>query len=220
MKIYPAILSDSVDEVASQLKAAQSLDGVEAVQIDVIDGRFADNMTVTPLDLLGLDFGQLEIDFHLMVEEPMDYLNEILDCKKLLPTGAVIGHLERMTDQAEFVEAALDNKIKVGLSLDLPTPVEEIETQVLPNLDYIQLMAIEAGFQGRKFQPLVLEKIRELSSLRQAQSLKFELIIDGGVKQDNLKQLKDLMVDGVAIGSWLWNNDNLQSVVDLVVNDK
>ncbi len=220
MKIYPAILSDSVDEVASQIVIAHSLEGVESVQIDVIDGRFADNMTVTPLDLSGLDFGQLELDFHLMVEEPMDYLNEILDCKTLLPTGAVIAHLERMTDQTEFVEAALDNKIKVGLSLDLPTPIEEIEDQVLPNLDFIQLMAIDAGFQGQPFQSSVLAKIQELIELRQSQSLKFELIVDGGVKQDNLQQLKESKVDGVAIGSWLWNNDNPQSVVDLVVNSE
>lgn len=219
MKIYPAILSDAVAVVSSQLEISSNLENVETVQIDVIDGRFADNMTVTPLDLINLDFKNLQIDFHLMVEEPMDYLNEILDCQDSLPVRAVIAHIERMTDQLEFVKAALDNKIKAGLSLDLVTPVEEIEPNVLSELDFIQLMGIEAGFQGQKLQPLVFDKIKQLVQIKQAQSAGFELIVDGGVKQDNLQQLKDLQVEGVAIGSWLWNNDDPQSLVDLVINN-
>ncbi|KUK79424.1 MAG: Ribulose-phosphate 3-epimerase [Microgenomates bacterium 39_7] len=218
MNIYPAILSESIDEVVLQLQTVQSLKGVEVVQMDILDGRFADNLTVTPMDLVGLSFEDLQLDFHLMVEEPTDFVHEILDYQKDLPVRGVIAHIERMSDQQEYIDLVIANKMKVGLSLDLFTSLEEIEKDVLDKLDIIQLMGIEAGFQGQAFQKSVFEKIEQLVAIKRSSSLDFELVIDGGVKEDVLNNFSNSGVNSVAIGSWLWKNENPQSVVDKILS--
>jgi len=47
--IIPTILTDNIDEVKEKfgLLAGQ----VDRVQIDIIDGKFADNLTIAPVDL-------------------------------------------------------------------------------------------------------------------------------------------------------------------------
>ncbi len=217
MNLYPTILTDSVEVFVRQASLAQSLEGVEIIQVDIIDGRFADNMTISPADIAGFDFGELQLDFHLMVEEPLDYLNEIIEYKEQLPTRAVIAQVERMSSQLEFINQAKDVKIKAGFSLDLFTPFSAIEKDILSKLDVIQLMSIEAGFQGQKFDQKIFQKIKEINQIKKELELNFELVIDGGIKEAQLKQLKNLQVDAVAVGSWLWKNDKPQSVAESVI---
>ncbi|HKY73932.1 MAG TPA: hypothetical protein VJ246_01315, partial [Patescibacteria group bacterium] len=57
--IYPSILTDSPSLVQKQLNLVLGL--VQGVQIDIIDGEFADNTTVTPVDLQTLTFGSLSV---------------------------------------------------------------------------------------------------------------------------------------------------------------
>lgn len=216
MKLYPAILTGSIEVVEQQLQQAKSLIGVEVVQIDVIDGVFADNLTVTPIDLINLDFGELKLDFHLMVEEPLDYLNEIVQYQKFLPIRAVLGQIERMSSQDEFIELTKKSGFLAGLSIDLFTPISEIKESLISKLDVVQLMSIEAGFQGQKFDDRVIKKIIELNKIRNTKNNKLEIILDGGIKEAHLEQLKKLKVDGVAVGSWLWKNDKPEFVAQMV----
>jgi ribulose-phosphate 3-epimerase len=204
MKFYPALLSDSVDEIQKQLSIAQSLESVEVVQIDVIDGQYADNMTVTPLDLVDLDFHNLKIDFHLMVEEPINYVSEIIQCEEQLPVRAVIAQIERLSHQAEVLSELKKNKIQAGLSLDLFTPIESIDLSSASDIDLIQLMGVEAGFQGQSLHQSVFKKIADLMQWLKTYDLSAEVVVDGGVKLDNILLFKQAGVDAVAVGSLLW----------------
>jgi ribulose-phosphate 3-epimerase len=204
MKFYPALLSDSVDEIQKQLTIAQSLDSVEVVQIDVIDGQYADNMTVTPLDLVDLDFQYLKIDFHLMVEEPINYVTEIIQCSKQLPVRAVIAQIERLSHQAQLLSELKKNKIQAGLSLDLFTPIESIDLSSASDIDLIQLMGVEAGFQGQSLHQSVFKKITDLVQWLKIYDLSAEIVVDGGVKLDNILLFKQAGIDAVAVGSLLW----------------
>ncbi len=217
MKFYPAILSDSVELIQRQLYLAQDIEQVEVVQIDILDGQFADNMTVTPIDLINLDFGELEADFHLMVEEPLDYIQEILGCEEQLPVRAVVAQIERMTSQKEVLQQLKKNKIQAGLSLDLFTPVEEIDWTNAQDLDVIQLMGIEAGFQGQKFDERVMNKLKLLRKKLKKQQLLVEIIVDGGVKFEQIKSLTKASVDAVAIGSLLWESDHPREIADRII---
>lgn len=201
MKLYPSLLTSSLAEFEKQLAVARANDELEVVQIDVIDGYFADNLTLTPLDLTQQDFGELKIDFHLMTEEPLDFVNELIAVKKYLPVRAVIAQLERMSSQAEYLKQVKSHDWLAGLSLDLFTPLDSIDLKAWPELDIVQLMTIEAGFQGQKFQDRALDKIEPL---RQRARQILEIILDGGVKKKEVKLAQELGVDGVAVGSGLW----------------
>jgi len=212
MKFHPAILSDSLEEIAHQLTIAQSLEDVGVVQIDILDGLFADNLTISPSDLTQLDFGNLKIDFHFMVDEPMDYVHEMADYLDLLPVRAVLAQVEKLSFQQEFIKELNKYRIKPGLSLDLFTPLDAIDQEVYDQLSYIQLMAIEAGFQGQQLNKYIYQKIDSLKKLINEHRLNLQVIVDGGVNLDNIHKLKKAGVDVVAIGSMLWSAEDPQVI--------
>lgn len=204
MKIFPAILSDSVETIQAQVNLAKECPGVEKVQIDIVDGFFADNITVSPLNLLEVDFGDLEIDLHLMIDEPMDILQEIESLEENLPIRTIIAQIERMTHQQDFIDDVRKMEYKVGFSLDGFTPVDALDEGILEQLDVIQFMGIEAGYQGQTFLPYTQEKLKNFFSTERRLT-KAEVFVDGGVTPEIAKNLAQQGVDGVAVGSSLWS---------------
>lgn len=205
MKIYPSVLSNSIEEIQKQVDIAKKCPSVEVLQMDVIDGFFADNLTATPQSLLEVDFGNLEIDLHLMVEEPMDMINEIEAVMEHLPIRCVIAQIEKMTYQKDFVEDIKKMGLKAGLSLDLYTPLDSLEDGVLEIVDVLQFMGIEAGFQGQALKPVVFDKVKEFFAQN---TLQTEIVFDGGVTEDHMEKLIDLGVKSFAVGSTLWKADD------------
>ena len=94
---------------------------------------------------------------------------------------------------------------QAGLSLDLYTPVEAIDKKSWDKLDIVQLMTIEAGFQGQEFKSQALDKIAQI---RQLANKNIQIIVDGGVKKKSMSLLVKKGVDGVVVGSGLWKTSN------------
>ncbi len=208
MKFYPAILSDSLQEIQQQLNLAHTLPQVSVVQLDIIDGLFADNLTLMPTDLVQLEFKNLKTDFHLMADEPMNFVYEITDCQNHLPTRAILAQVEHASSQLELINEVQDQKMQIGLSLDIFTPLSAIKDETWPQLDSVQLMAIEAGFQGQELNDRIYDKVKQLQQFTSSQRLDLEIIVDGGANLENLPLLKQAGADAAAIGSLLWTADN------------
>ncbi len=205
MNLYPSLLTSSIDEYQKQLDFIIDSGVIKVIQVDIVDGHFANNLTITPLDLIGIDHGNLKIDFHFMTEEPIDYVRELVEIKDELPIHAVISQVERMGSQSEYIQELKAQGWKTGLSLDLYTPVSAIDKNTWQDLDITQLMTIESGFQGQKFKQNALEKIVEIK--KQAKK-DIEIIADGGVKLEQLEILAKHQVSGVAVGSGIWQTDD------------
>ena len=202
--VVPAILSGDVSEVQRMLNMAKSFPNCQLLQVDVIDGWFADNVTVTPTDFRELDFGQLQIDVHLMTEEPLDFVFEALEFKDQLPILSMTAQIEHMSSQVAFVDQVKSVGWQVGLCLDLFTPAEAIESDAWSKLDFIQIMGIEAGFQGQEFSSQTFDTIREVRKILIKQELETEVVVDGGVKLSNLAKIFEAGVDRVMVGSAIW----------------
>ena len=203
MTIYPAILTSNLRKAQAQLNLARTF-SVSGVQLDIIDGYYADNFTLTPIDYATLDFAQLQADFHLMTEEPMDYVYEIFDQQKKLPVRAIIGQVEKMSRQKDFLTEIKKHSFLAGLSIDLFTPLSEVDDHNFAFLDVLQIMAVEAGFQGQSFHQQVIPIIKEAVALRNKNEYNFAIIVDGGVNSSNLVELKAAGVDAAVVGSAIW----------------
>jgi len=208
MNIYPAILTDELGVAQKQLVLCEESGLVQTVQIDIIDGYFADNITITPSSVFDLHLGELELDFHLMTQEPIDYVYELADYKDELPVRAVIAQVEQMSNQELFVEEVRRNNWDAGLSLNIHTPLSAIETQIWDKIQIVQLMSINAGSQGQKFNELIFEKITQLREIMTLKDLRLEIIVDGGVDTTVLSRLQEYGVSGVGVGSYLWNAED------------
>lgn len=201
MNLYPSILTPSTEEYQQQLSFVMDSQVVKVIQVDIVDGIFTDNLTLTPLDLINIDHGDLEIDFHLMTEEPMDYVQELISIKDHLPIRSVIAQIERMSSPQSYLEEVKVQGWKAGFSLDLYTPVSAIDIDCWEDLDIVQLMTIESGFQGQEFNHRAFEKLTEIYQHTQSE---IEIIIDGGVKADLLPFLNEKQVGGATVGSGFW----------------
>lgn len=212
--IYPAILSDSLETVTQQLAIVRELDSIQTVQIDVIDGYFTDNVTVFPEDLTEVDFQPFELDFHFMVNEPVDFILQTAALPTRLPVRAMIAQVERMSSQAEYISEVKRQDWKTGLSIDLHTPLEAIEKESWAELDVVQIMGIEAGEQGQSFVPLVLDKIRATREYLTTHNLDVELLVDGGIKLTNAQAIIEAGATGLTVGSLFWQAQNPQQIAE------
>jgi len=202
VQIVPAILPRTIEEWQEKTRKIQSL--VSRAQVDIIDNKFADNKTIDLSDIKPLP--RLKLDVQLMVEEPIHWLEK---CKKI-GASLVIGQIEMMQGQLEFVEKAKMGKIKVGLGLDLDTEVEKLNKEALSRADHVLLMSVKAGFSGQEFDSRVLDKIKRLRSMV---GENLEISIDGGINEYNIKQIVEAGADVLCIGNALWSAPDLKSKI-------
>lgn len=178
MQIIPAILTNDPEEFENLL--ARISHKFDRVQIDFIDGEYATNKTVLPSQV----HSDLKMDAHLMIVEKN--LQEYLKDRNKF--DRVIVQMESISNPEDFD----------CLALDIHSPIEAIKSY-LPKLKLVNLMSIEPGTGGQKLNSKILEKISNLSNLRNLGD--FRIAVDGGIEQEYLAKLESLGVDEVVVGA-------------------
>lgn len=217
MNIYPSLLTSNITTFQEQLENVKKISEISVVQVDVLDGFFADNITVSPVDVAACDFGDLKIDFHLMVDDSYDFLYEIDSNADFLPVRSVVTQVERLHQPVYFLKEVKDRGWLAGLSLNRGTPLEALEDEWWEYLDIVQVMAVDAGFQGQVFHPEVLDLVASLKKKLVALELDIEIIVDGGVSLDTIVDVSKSGADAVAVGSALWKaHDVSEAAISLM----
>ena len=200
IEIIPAILTDNIEELREKIGSVEGK--AERVQIDIIDGEFADNKTIDPSQLEGITT-KLNLDYHLMVIEPIKWID------KCVKAGAdrIIGHIEEMTSQEDFVSAVEDAGVSAGLAVDLDTPISDLDKKALKRVDVVLIMSVRAGFGGQEFDNNAIDKIYNLNKMRNEESFPFAICDDGGVTAENVDDSEESGVDEVAVGQRIFKGD-------------
>lgn len=205
VEIIPAILTSDIREVEEKLKRAEGV--VKRVQIDIIDGVFANNKTIDPSSLENLEI-DCDLDFHLMTKEPIDWV------ERAVRGGAdrIIGQIEMMENQVDFVGKVQEAGLYVGLAINIATPVTELDPVVLTNLDVVLVMSVKAGFGGQKFESSTLDKIKDLDEIRARDDTPFRICVDGGETTEVIDETHFAGADEVAIGRRIFEGDLVQNL--------
>ncbi len=212
MLIIPGILSDSKSEVQHQVDIIHTQTTFKKIQIDIVDPEFADNITLTPIDFLDVNLNNLEIEFHLMTNDP---INDVVECSQVPGVKSIVAQIEHMPSQKDFYEHVSSYGFKTGLSLDLYTPVEEIDPQIMQHLSVVQVMGNKAGAQGKRFAgEVVLSKIKELTKIAQLQQTPFEISVDIGMNAETILLCSKAGASVFVVGSFLWEAPNLEAAVE------
>lgn len=199
-KLIPGILTNDSEQLSELLKKAAKVG--DRVQIDIIDGQYVDNKTIDP-SLLTTSDTSLKIDFHLMVEEPVNWLTK---CSNALG-DRVFGQIEIMEDQADFIKKAQEWGMAAGLAVDLDTEIEAIDIEAFPMIDSILLMGVPAGYGGQKFDTSTYDKIKRLKGVQLTEKLSFNIAVDGGVTPNIAKELVDMGIDEIVVGQRIFEGD-------------
>jgi len=201
-KIIPAILTDSPADLKNKLTQLNGL--TNWVHIDIMDGKFVNNVTITLKDLARMQTN-FQIEAHLMVFKPEKYFP---DCKKA-NIKRTIFHFEA-TDNTERVFQEMKRfHFQQGLALSPETPIEKINTY-LGYIDLVLLMGVHPGFSGQKFVSKVLKKITELKQ----EALRIKIGVDGGIKLSNIQKIAQAGADHCIVNSALFDNKNIKEAFD------
>lgn len=213
IEVIPTILTNDPQELKRLVSQAEEI--VERVQIDIVDGQFASNKTVDPSIFETVETN-LNLDFHLITKEPTDWVEKATRAM----ADRIIGQIEMMESQLEFVEKVIATNASVGLAVDIKTPISDLDPAVLASLDVVLVMSVPAGFGGQKFDKRALEKIKELNEAREKDNMTFKICVDGGITKEVIGSLVKAGTDEVAIGRWLFNGDlrkNIDKIKERII---
>ncbi len=79
---------------------------------------------------------------------------------------------------------------------------------VIDDIDLILLMSVNPGFGGQGFIPATLDKLREVRKLVDASGRDIRIEVDGGIKDDNIAEIKAAGADMFVSGSGIFGKAN------------
>ena len=84
----------------------------------------------------------------------------------------------------------------------------------MDKLDMVLLMSVNPGFGGQSFIPSALDKLREVRKRIDDSGYDIRLEIDGGVKVDNIRAIKEAGADTFVAGSAIFGKPDYKTIID------
>jgi ribulose-phosphate 3-epimerase len=195
--ICPTITAFGMHDYRAQMEVLESF--AERIHIDLMDGIFAPH--VSP----GLEQvwwpPQITADLHLMFQKPAEHIEQII---KLHPNLVII-HLEAEVDHVKFAADLQAAGIRVGLALLQSTRLDQA-VELIPHFDDVMVYSGHLGEHGGVADLSLLDKVRQLK----LQHPLIEISWDGGINDQNAKQLVEAGVSVLNVGGFIASADSPQ----------
>ncbi len=201
MIIAPSILSADFGNLEKSINFVKE---TKWLHVDVMDGHFVPNITIGPVVVKGLrKYTSQVLDTHLMISEPAKYLKEFIKAG----SDRITFHIETTSSPKKVIKLIRDNGAKVGISIKPKTSVDTIKDYI-SLIDQVLVMSVEPGFGGQKFMPNSLEKIKEISLLREKYNQDLLIVVDGGINRETALLCKEAGANVLVAGSYIFGSDD------------
>lgn len=205
MVVIPVINCLDSECVKDKLKTIQKL-GSPWVHIDIADGKFAPVMTWNkPAELVS----NLNVEVHLMVQDPEVAIRDWLK----MGAKRIIVHVETIRDFNFLKNECTTSGTQLMLALKPDTSIESLSSY-LTQIDFIQILAVNPGWAGQKFQTSVLGKIKFLKKSKP--QIKIE--IDGGINPETARLVKMVGADIIVSANYIFSHQNPEAAIRELAN--
>lgn len=194
--LSPSVLACDFANMGEQLRAITEA-GAEYVHLDVMDGLFVPSISFgMPLIKSIRPVTNIVFDVHLMINEPIRYIDEFKACG----ADIITVHYEACSDVAETLKKIRQAGLKAGLSIKPKTDTGVLR-EYLGLCDMILLMSVEPGFGGQKFIEGSDKRAAAIRKMIDESPYDIDLEIDGGINLENVKTVLDAGVNVIVAGS-------------------
>lgn len=207
IKIAPSLLAiKDITQIESEIKKLEATEA-NMLHIDVMDGIFVENKTVFLDSKITAQIKKatlLQIDVHLMVEEPEKYINDFLNAG----ANMISIHCESRGNHNETIKKVQEKNKKAGIAINPTTEMEK----VLPfceSADFILVMTVIPGKGGQQYIEAVNEKIKTLRRLFPMKDIE----VDGGIKAENISMPINAGANIIVSGTGIFNTTNYTETI-------
>lgn len=208
-----AVSTDPIDNFQNIVDYAKEMQGVaEFLHCDIMNDNFVQKNTFDFNVVKSINSSSaIMLDCHLMVNEPAN------DVEKYISAGAniITLHYEAFKDKnqlAEVINYIKKCNVLAGISLKPATPFKEIRAFSY-SADVVLVMGVEPGASGQETDEETYKKVEEIHRFKMDNNLNFKIEFDGGVNEKNAQKLRDLGVDILVSGSFVYNSKNRKEAV-------
>ena len=207
-KIAPSILSADFARLGDEIRAVEKA-GADMIHFDVMDGHFVPNLSIgIPVLESVRKVTRLPLDAHLMISEPARYVEAFVKAG----ANSISVHCEVCPDIPAMAKRIHDLGARASIGINPETDADK----VLPfaeHLDMILVMSVHPGFGGQEFIPAALDKLRYIRRELKRRGLSIDVEIDGGVKLDNIADVKAAGANVFVSGSGIFGKPDYTKIM-------
>lgn len=203
----------SVYDFEKTINILENIKEIDYIHLDLMDGVYVKENNIDIKRLIsGFENISKPKDIHLMVKNPLLYLDEL----SIIKPDIITFHPDAVENPKKVIDKIKELNIKVGIAINYDIDVEEYES-LYKYADLILIMSVQAGYGGQEFKKDVISKIEYFTNLKD-EGEDFILEIDGGINDDNYHKLKRYPIDIFVIGAYICTNENFNRPLKKILN--